>query len=200
LIQCRPPTPNGFALIASLLFLVVLTVLGISSISTVSLQEHMASNLKEKERASEAAEVAIRSAEGFIGAQSDIPTAKSDGTSGIWTKGDCLPSPDKDAPPEVFVNLSVSFWNSSAVEYSNPPFDDNELIGSGYSSSGDTRYVQKPRSFSEENNFVPYGTSLDPDRRARGEGLFYYRTTGLGFGGNSTAQAIVQSMYMNRWR
>ena len=160
----------------------------------------MASNLKEKERATEAAEIAVRGAESIIGGQPDIPIAKSDGAGGLWTKGSFLPTPDDEAPPEVFLTLTESLWNSSAIQYVNPPFDSNELIGSGHSSSGDTRYLQKPRSFTEEDSFIPYGTSLDPDLRARGEGLFYYRATGLGFGGNDTAQALVQSMYMNRWR
>ena len=67
-------TCSGFALIGSLLFLVVLTLLGLSSISTVTLQERMASNMREKDRASEVAEVAARDGEQFL---SNFPPPRS---------------------------------------------------------------------------------------------------------------------------
>ncbi|MEJ2061354.1 MAG: pilus assembly protein [Gammaproteobacteria bacterium] len=59
-------TQQGFALIASLLFLLILTVLGVSSIRNVSLQERMASNLRQKSLSYEAAEAAIAYSEDWL--------------------------------------------------------------------------------------------------------------------------------------
>jgi type IV pilus assembly protein PilX len=192
---------KGFALIASMLFLVVLTLLGISAFSGVGLEERMASNLKEKERATEVAEVATRGAESFLadypppGVFEEIPPAKADGTGGVWTLNGPLPNDD------VNDLLSDSNW-ASGIEVASPPFDDSLLIGSGSTVNGlhatSEKYAVRPRSFTEEAAFVAY--TLDPDDKANGEGLFYYRVSGRGVGGNLTAVSIVQSMYMQRYK
>ena len=61
------PTPQrrqqGAILIIALLFLVLLTIIGVSSISGVALEEKMASNLREQNVAFQAAESALRDAE-----------------------------------------------------------------------------------------------------------------------------------------
>lgn len=54
---------RGFALIASLLILVILTLLGVSMFSGVGLQERMAGNLRTKTRALDAANAALAAAE-----------------------------------------------------------------------------------------------------------------------------------------
>ncbi|MEJ2480479.1 MAG: pilus assembly protein [Acidihalobacter sp.] len=54
---------RGFALIASLLILVILTLLGVSMFSGVGLQERMAGNLRTKTRALNAANAALSAAE-----------------------------------------------------------------------------------------------------------------------------------------
>jgi type IV pilus assembly protein PilX len=192
---------KGFALIASMLFLVVLTLLGISAFSGVGLQERMASNLKEKERATEVAEVATRGAESFLsnypppGVFEEIPPAKADGTGGVWTLNGPLPNDD------IADLLSDANW-ASGIEFAGPPFDTSTLIGSGItgdsSDATSKKYAAKPRSFTEEAAFVPY--TLDPDDAANGKGLFYYRVSGRGVGGNATAVSIVQSMYMQRYK
>ena len=50
---------SGAALVVSLLILLVMTVIGISSMRTTNLQEKMASNTREREQAFEAAESAL---------------------------------------------------------------------------------------------------------------------------------------------
>lgn len=54
---------HGYILVTSLLFLIVLTVLGVSGISSVTMQERMASNLREKQNAFEASAIALRDGE-----------------------------------------------------------------------------------------------------------------------------------------
>lgn len=61
--RCRQ---NGYVLITSLILLVVITLLGVSAVSNVTLQERMASNMNEKQRAFEAASIALREGEMFL--------------------------------------------------------------------------------------------------------------------------------------
>lgn len=59
---------NGFVLITALIFLVILAVLGISSMQASTLQERMAGNLRDRNIALQAAELALRDAERDLGA------------------------------------------------------------------------------------------------------------------------------------
>ncbi len=192
---------SGFALIGSLLFLVVLTLLGLSSISSVTLQERMASNMREKDRASEVAEVAARDREQYLadfpppGVLRDIPNAKSDGTGDVWSLGGFLSTPDPAAALDVFV--ADANW-SSATDFTGRPFDTSTLLGSGKVSGISSKYAARPQSITEEALFVPY--TLNPEDRATGNGMFFYRISGRGVGGNVTAVSVVQSMYLQRYK
>jgi len=63
-IPCKKQ--SGAALVVSLLILLVMTLLGISSLQTTTLEEKMASNTRERQQAFEAAEAAITSAETYV--------------------------------------------------------------------------------------------------------------------------------------
>jgi type IV pilus assembly protein PilX len=192
---------SGFALVGSLLFLVVLTLLGLSSISTVTLQERMASNLREKDRASEVAEIAARDGEQFLanfpppGVVREIPNAKSDSTGDVWSLGGFLSPADPSAGPHVF--LVDANWGS-AIDFTGRPFDTDVLLGSGQVSGVSSKYAARPQSITEEALFVPY--TLNPEDLANGNGLFFYRITGRGVSGNETAVSIVQSVYLQRYK
>jgi type IV pilus assembly protein PilX len=209
----RYRTSSGFALIASLLFLVVLTILGLSSMSGVGLQERMAANLKEKERASEAAEVAARGAELYLadyaptGVLEEIPDARSTVVSGqpppnVWTLDGPIPA---TTPPmtstEKLQQLATNdaIW-ANAITFTAPPFNDNTLIGAGINATtgASEKYAARPQSYTEESAFMPY--TLNPEDLATGAGRFYYRVTGRGVGGNATAVSVVQSMYTRRFK
>lgn len=62
---------HGAALITALSILLVLTILGVSAMSTSALQERMAGNARDAEVAFEAAEFALRQAEAFINGQTN---------------------------------------------------------------------------------------------------------------------------------
>lgn len=195
----RYGTSAGFALIASLLFLIVLTLLGISSMGSVGLQERMAANLKEKARATEAGESATRGAELFLaqyppaGVFEEIPvTSGAPQTNQVWTKGG--PIGGANDPVSDFTDDAT--WGASAMTFSAPPFDTTTLIDTG--AGGTNLYAAKPQSYTEQYAIQPY--TLNPEDLAKGAGIFYYRVTGRGVGGNSTAVSVVQSMYARRFK
>jgi len=64
--QGRPNRQNGAVLAVSLILLVVLTLIGISSMQGTMLEEKMAGNVRDRNLAFQASESAIRDAENFI--------------------------------------------------------------------------------------------------------------------------------------
>jgi len=79
---------NGFVLITALIFLVILAVLGISSMQASTLQERMAGNLRDRNIALQAAELALRDAERDLGAlKQDGTTFCAAGASGCRPTG-----------------------------------------------------------------------------------------------------------------
>lgn len=68
-----PQREHGAALIIGLIMLLVLTLLGIAAISNVTLQERMAGGLMDRNRAFQAAEIALRRAEDYVTNRNDAP-------------------------------------------------------------------------------------------------------------------------------
>ncbi len=64
--QRGPQQQRGMSLIASLIFLGVLTTLGYSSITTAFMQERMSGAWQDRKQATQAAEMALRDAEAYI--------------------------------------------------------------------------------------------------------------------------------------
>ena len=75
----------GAALITALSILLVLTILGIATVSTTVLQERMAGNARDYEVAFEAAESTLRQAETYINGLTDTTAFDSTGTAGLFS-------------------------------------------------------------------------------------------------------------------
>ena len=95
---------KGFVLVTALLFLLVLTMLGISSLQGSTFQERMAGNLRDRNLALQAAELALRDA------ARDLATKKADGISYCLADGaGCRPWPER--PKDV--TQVDGFWKMS---------------------------------------------------------------------------------------
>ena len=57
------PSVKGAALITSLVFLIIITMIGITGMQTTTMQQRMAGNSRDREVAFQAAEAMLRSAE-----------------------------------------------------------------------------------------------------------------------------------------
>lgn len=66
---CRQ-TQRGAALIIGLIFLVLLTLIGVTAMQSTTMEEKMAGNMRERDRAFQGAESALRSAELAVMGQS----------------------------------------------------------------------------------------------------------------------------------
>ncbi len=166
------PTQKGAALIISLMMLVVMTILGISAVTTTTMEEKMAGNLRNKHLSFQSAEAAIRTGE--IDAESVSPdTVFSDaGTNGYYSRSD---AGDNNYPIWEFEGTPAINWQAITT---------------------DTGAVQKAEYIIED-----FGTSyrdascslivpLPPDCE-----LPIYRVTARGWGLNTKGFSMIQSTY-----
>lgn len=108
---------HGAALVMSLIILLILTILGISAMGTSSLEQKMAGNMQEQNRAFQAAEAGL---------------TKAMNTSGMLDLNSSKTNPKVSPSPFDFTQMSAQAQVSSGfIQFSRPK------RGSGYGSSFD---------------------------------------------------------------
>lgn len=185
---------HGFALIASLLFLVLMTLLALSMFNGLTLDEKMGGNLREKSRAIESAQAAIRAGEfalqQFAGktlAKGINPTIATNVTSSGNIVTTCTSSTSFSASPiTICLNSaeSVSSAYDAGVSYQPSVMTKSASGGIGTYSAFPTYYIQYLGQDEVGTDFQRSG-GLVP----------FYLITGRGTGGNGTAVAVIQSVY-----
>ncbi len=98
---------RGAVLVISLLMLLVLTLIGVSSMGTANLEEKMAGNLRDRELAFQAAEAALRTGERYIEANRYSMTFDVSCTSGFC---DC--SDPSVGCVEYWTDTTLNVWNT----------------------------------------------------------------------------------------
>ncbi len=174
-----PPNTNqrGAVLIISLMLLVIMTLIGVTSMRTTILQEKMAGNTRDTMLAFQVAETALLDAENYLETVIVSPAAAFDGTqAGLYPLG---------ADPDLFA--ATTWTNDNSRAYSGV-YDDVatqpryiiELTGTIESSTKDI-------------NVSGYG-----EASGLGE-MTSFRVTARGTGGTDSASALIQSNYGRRF-
>ncbi len=168
---------QGVALVLALVFLLLLTIIGISALSTTSLEEKMANNVKDRNLAFQAAESALSLGENWIYNQVGKPYFPNN-SAGLYT-------PETDATPAWD---DVNWSGSSVVTYPNTP----TASGSGTLGKVNTqpKYIIEDMGETQES-----GGSLTMETRYRSKGTTILRITARGTGGTDAAVVILQSTY-----
>ena len=171
---------RGTALVFALVMLLLLTILGITAITTSSLQEKMAGNMRDQYMAQQAGESILRDGQAWVFNQQTRPTPTcppaATATGRIWDSS-CLPT-SASSP-------TASWWLTA---------DDTWWTANGYTSTVATNYVlQEPRYVVERIQQVP----LDP---SSGKKIYryYYRTTGWSVGASDYSRGILQDIFSKR--
>lgn len=162
---------RGAALVVSLIFLLILTLLGVGTLQTSILEERIAGNLRSKTLAFEAAEAAIRDAEAFIAGGNCDETAFVGAAASLFHSKF---APLEDAEDDRYAAISTA-GQRVAVGRRAPDGDDLDL-------ADDPRWVIEyvsPETFSE-----------DPENRTE-----FYRIIALGYGGNMETVSVIESTY-----
>jgi type IV pilus assembly protein PilX len=196
----RPPSSaRGIALITALVFLVVLTLLGVTLMEGITLEQRMAHNLREKQRAIAAADAALNGTASWLSSLAviPIPTATQPGVASPFS---IYSSTDSTVSTLNFA--SDSFWASSLPQsyQQSYPFD-NALAtsSSGITIDGGVlQYASDPKVF-----LVELPTEPQPGDNLAAMGATYgvnsvprtFQLTAWATGGTANAVAVVQETY-----
>lgn len=167
---------SGAALMVSLMILLVMTLIGITSMSTTILEEKMTGGVRNQNLAFQSAEAALRNAETWVGAQNPVPSAMAS----------CSSPPCQVMELDSLGNLTTrnnDWWHINAREYGTTAT--HEINGV----SADPRYIVEERTAVNRTGSLARGISPASQN-------LYYRLTARGTGGNTTTETILQSHYM----
>ena len=174
-LPLKPPSPRarGFVLVMGLMFLLMCLLLGLAMFRSFGLQERIAGNTRDKQRAFEAAQSALQYAEWWL--QSGIAAMPGacagvvDGSSvaAMRVCANAVATPTQLPWPE-------------RTEYQPPAM---VVQGGGGVTGGDIRYRGKP-------GLQVHYLGLTPE----GDGQLY-QVSAFAYGGNPDTAAVVQSTY-----
>ncbi len=176
---------RGAALATALILLLVLTIVGVSVMNTVLLEERMAGNLRDQFRAFTTAETTLVAAENQLASNWKL---------GVPATPDCsnLICDSSNGSPFVSTNLGTfednahndAFWSATGTG----------AIAQAY--GGTINGQAKPATYIIEwNGFV---CSTAETGCQGGSALFYYTVTARGVGADPNSVAIVQSSFARK--
>jgi type IV pilus assembly protein PilX len=164
----------GFVLIASLLMLLLLTILTLAMGKTFELQEMMSGNQREKTRAFESAETALNYAESWLNLPVNLTNTGITCTAVTSTPVVCN---------NALTNPATLPW-TMGVSYIPANMTISSTGGAGTYSNNPMFYIQY-LGLGLGTNCVPVTAPCVP----------MYQITALGFGGDSRSVAVLQSIY-----
>jgi len=168
----QPNRQEGAVLAVSLLLLLVLTLLGVSSMQGTMLEEKMAGNAKDRNLAFQTSESGLREAENFI--EQLVSLGNFDGTAGLYGVGD--PEPDY---------ADAQTWADSAKHV-----DADSSYGAYQPPQYNIKRFTTVTGMEGAMNMSGYG-----DNKGTGD-VTIFKITSRGTGGNSdSAEVIVRSNY-----
>lgn len=159
---------RGIALAVALVFLLLLSLLGVSAMQTSTLQERMAGNERDRGVAFEAAEAGLRVGEAEL---RPVPPSPFDNSDGLYTEGGVMEGGESQTPTYKYVDWS----DDSAVRTTTVDF-----------SSEDVRYIIV--------RLDPVGQPVADSQTAIGERQFY-RITARGSGTSGDSDVFLQSTF-----
>ncbi len=171
---------KGAVLVVSLIILLLLTMLGVNSLQSTILQEKMAGNNNDYNRALQAAEAALRDGEDWIDGLTSKPTASNKPSSTqVWSLNG--PASKTTSMWWKQEHRNASWWGSNAVQ----------------AKATLKNVTTMPYRLNEELSFVKDSLNVGMSGDVSGRSVF--RTTARGSGGNDNTVVILQSTYSRRF-
>lgn len=176
-----PGRQQGFVLIMALVFLALLTIIGVTAMNTASLEEKMAGNMKDRNLAFQAAETTLLTAERWLNAEFTKPVFP-DNAKGLYVV-------DTTVPTNIWDEVN---WLGSNVVVKYPCTPTNTSCAT----SGIGKVNTQPKYLIEDMGEIPEEKgSLVLPTKYQGKGNTLLRITARGTGGNDAAVSMVQSTY-----
>jgi len=172
-------------LLLCLLFLTALTLLGLSASADVVLQNQLAANLQESERAKQSALAALSWAEDWLlDLQGTAPEPCITPCEGfkLHPSGNLLPHPEFE---------DLSWWQTQGYEAGIDPLTGSRLAGFAAGNASPPMWIV------EVVHEIP--ASYDGSTEAPTDALAWYRILARGSGQTDTAISVVESIVKRSW-
>jgi len=180
----RFSSQHGSALITALSILLVLTVLGVSAMSTSALQERMAGTARDAEVAFEAAEAALRAAETYL--QNSYDASDFDNTGGTGGRYAMYASSAPDRWKDE------TNWTTSGKHAVYSTYSGN--VGSNYPLFIIERVNATLDSAASESNAMEASTYSNRETEITGN-VGVFQITARGYGLSSNSRVMLQSYF-----
>lgn len=178
----KPARQKGAVLIFCLVFLAVLTMMGVSGMESTVLEERMSSNMHDYNLAIQSAESALKNAESWIAQQATLPTTSVDGTTTVWAEN----SMDPLATDGLFwwdhANITAAWWTSNADAL-----------------SGVSEVAEQPSYIIEQYRTVDSGQSIAIGSGENTVPRIFHRITARGVGINASTEVKLQSTFVQTY-
>lgn len=171
------------ALVSAILILLVLTILSVGMFRSFGLQERIAGNTREKQRATHSAEAAQTYAEWWLSVNQGINA----------TTGSSCSSSTTLTAATVCTNALTSFTATSSWSVAPSYQPPNMNVGSAGSGSAGTAdyYTQAPQYYITFLGSAPYNLTKNG-----GATINAYQVDGMSYGGNTNTVSVVESTYL----
>lgn len=198
-INCRRYTPprsqeKGTILFVGLIFLVVLSLLGLTALRTATMQERMAGSMRDRGIAFQAAESGLRAAEKYLAATSSLPSATTFSATACGAKGVYKLS----GSTPYFISKASAFSSGTKWDGANPEFWNEypwEKDNCSYNGSGDYINYVADTDLGKPGKPVKLPRYVIEEIPSNGTGLSSYRVTSKGWGSSENAVVILQATY-----
>lgn len=166
----------GVVLIVSLIMLLLLTIIGVTSMQVTGLEEKMAGNMRNQNLAFQSAETALRDREAWIFTRPSEPAIDS---ATVWALNAADPIPTNSA--DWWHDVNDAWWPINAVALGFTP--------AGIATA--PRSIIEFKRFAADTLLIGAGGSIP--------GITYYQITSRGTGGNNQARVLLQSTTARRF-
>jgi len=106
---------RGAVLVFCLVFLAVLTMMGVSGMESTILEERMSANMRDQNLAFQAAESALKSAEAWLAAQTTLPVTSGNGATRVWIQDSMDPAASDGRYWWDHEDITPDWWTNNGV-------------------------------------------------------------------------------------
>lgn len=175
---------DGVALFMSLVMLLILTLLGLSSVQTTSMQERMSRNARDSNLAFQGAESAIKNSEVYLDTVTSLLPFQNNNTEGRYDATE-----DGDGP----VDLSAFDWDTASNNSRQFNAVDIEIGSVVKEQKYIIEFIKTVVSDEDRLNLDNIGQDTGSGRTQ------IFRVTSYGTGGTDTAHVMIQSTFGKRF-
>lgn len=173
---------KGAILVFCLIFLTVLTMMGVSGMESTTLEERMSGNMRDYTMAFQSAESAIKAAEAWLVAQANLPIVSADGSTTVWSENAMDPAATDGKYWWEHANMNGNWWTNNGIAITDV-----------------AEVSEQPRYIIEQYRTVDSGQSIAIGAGEVTVPRIFHRVTARGVGINPTTTVSVQTTFVQTY-